>query len=155
MENIRATNLKKLIADAFDGSHTALSEKCGISISQIGQYLSGYRNIGEKTARRIEQAAGKIPGWLDGNKGMPNNDFEHGLSQQMKRVIFLMEGLDDRGQGKVLDAVVDAVELYAAHKKRIQAHPVHLEQVQIVQEDWITNESSPIHQKDNPRHKGK
>jgi SOS-response transcriptional repressor LexA len=34
-------------------------------LTQLGQYLGGYRNLGEKTARKIEQGAKKPQGWLD------------------------------------------------------------------------------------------
>jgi len=37
-----------------------------VSLSQIGQWLSGERNISELAARRIEAAARKPVGWLDG-----------------------------------------------------------------------------------------
>jgi len=65
MENIRVRRLRVLLAETFSGSQTALAKRTGISLSQIGQYFCGYRNIGEKVARKIEQGAGKPPGWLD------------------------------------------------------------------------------------------
>ena len=66
MENIRIRQLRKLIAESFGGSQSALSGKTGVSLAQLGQYLSGYRNLGEKTARKIELGSGKPTGWLDG-----------------------------------------------------------------------------------------
>jgi SOS-response transcriptional repressor LexA len=57
--------LRQLLIESFSGSQTVLSKRSGISLSQLGQYLGGYRNIGEKTARKIEEAAGKPIGWLD------------------------------------------------------------------------------------------
>lgn len=52
---IRRRQLERLIRERFGGSHTALSQVSGHSLSQIGQWLSGERNMGEKSARRIEQ----------------------------------------------------------------------------------------------------
>lgn len=65
MENIRLRKLRKLISEDFNGSQSALSACTGVSLSQIGQYLGGYRNIGERTARKIELGARKKSGWLD------------------------------------------------------------------------------------------
>ena len=66
MENIRVRQLRKLIAESFGGSQSALSTRTGVSLAQLGQYLGGYRNMGEKTARKIERGASKPVGWLDG-----------------------------------------------------------------------------------------
>lgn len=65
MEHTRLRQLRKLIAESFGGSQSALSARTGVSLAQLGQYLAGYRNMGEKTARKIEQGAGKPLGWLD------------------------------------------------------------------------------------------
>jgi len=66
METPRVQRLRMLLADTFAGSQTEMAKRLGMSTSQIGQYFCGYRNIGEKVARRIEQASGKPLGWLDG-----------------------------------------------------------------------------------------
>lgn len=65
MENIRVRKLRKLITESFNGSQSVLSALTGVSLSQLGQYLCGYRNMGEKTARKIERGANKPLGWLD------------------------------------------------------------------------------------------
>jgi SOS-response transcriptional repressor LexA len=65
MENIRVKRLRKLITESFKGSQSALSALTGVSLSQLGQYLGGYRNMGEKTARKIERGSNKPDGWLD------------------------------------------------------------------------------------------
>lgn len=64
--------LKKLISEEFGNSQAALSKSSGVSTSQINQYLSGYRNIGEKAARKIEAGAGKQTGWLDQDQEKSN-----------------------------------------------------------------------------------
>ncbi|SDV49089.1 LexA family transcriptional regulator [Chitinasiproducens palmae] len=65
MENVRVRQLRNLIADRFGGSQAALCKRIGMSPSQIGQYLGGYRNLGERAARKIEDGAGLPAGWLD------------------------------------------------------------------------------------------
>lgn len=62
--NPRRSNLKQL-TDA-SGSISAFARKHGFDPTYISQMLNGHRNIGEKTARKLEVAAGKPPGWLDG-----------------------------------------------------------------------------------------
>ena len=41
--------------------------KCNLTETYIRQLTGGHRNIGEKTARKIERAAGIASGWLDGD----------------------------------------------------------------------------------------
>jgi len=65
MNDNRVRRLRQLLTEVFNGSQTELSKRSGISLAQLGQYFSGYRNMGEKVARRIEDAAGKPRGWLD------------------------------------------------------------------------------------------
>lgn len=55
--------MQMLVQEA--GSQKKLADAGGCSPAQIGQYLSGNRNIGSKFARRIEEAMGRPPGWLD------------------------------------------------------------------------------------------
>jgi len=63
MGSTRTAQLRRLITEF--GGQTALSAKVGVSPAQLGQYLGGYRNLGEKVARKIEHGAGKPVGWLD------------------------------------------------------------------------------------------
>lgn len=65
----RMANLKRLIEDRFHGSPAEFSRASGVSLSQLGQWESGYRNLGEKAARRIEQALHLAEGFLDGPAG--------------------------------------------------------------------------------------
>jgi len=71
MENMRVRRLRELLAETFGGSQTELSRRTGVSLAQLGQYFSGYRNMGEKVARRIENGAGKPAGWLDTDASSP------------------------------------------------------------------------------------
>lgn len=61
--NPRKSRLKQLVSDAE--SISAFARKYGFDPTYISQMLHGHRNIGEKTARKIEQATGKPLGWLD------------------------------------------------------------------------------------------
>lgn len=65
---IRRTNLNSLVAEA--GSQVAVAKKIGKDKNQIHQWLldpgaPGARNIGPRSARELEAAFGKPPGWLD------------------------------------------------------------------------------------------
>jgi phage repressor protein C with HTH and peptisase S24 domain len=59
---IRRERLRLLVSEV---SQTELSKRARMSLSQIGQWLSGERNISEMSARRIEIAASKARGWMD------------------------------------------------------------------------------------------
>lgn len=65
----RRERLRHLIDIRFDGSQTSFRDATGISLSQLGQWLNqhldGSRNMGEKSARRIEQKCLLPIGWLD------------------------------------------------------------------------------------------
>lgn len=67
---IRRKNLLKLIKDRFDQSQSNFSDVTGISLSQLGQWLSDensahLRNMSERSARKIEQKCALPDGWLD------------------------------------------------------------------------------------------
>lgn len=62
----RKTNLIKILGK-FD-SQRDFAEFIGIDPSQISQYVNGTRNLGEKTARRIEIKLGLAPYWFDTNQ---------------------------------------------------------------------------------------
>lgn len=70
MRSIRNKNLLALIDEKYNGSQQLFSERTGISLSQIGQWLANpdnlnSRNMTEKSARRIEEACGVKSGSLD------------------------------------------------------------------------------------------
>lgn len=61
---VRRERLRQLVAEV---SQSDLGKAAKMSLSQIGQWLSGERNISEASARRLEKAARKPVGWLDGS----------------------------------------------------------------------------------------
>ena len=63
-ENRRA-NLPRLIDLKYHGQKKALANALDCLASQVSQWLSGNRNMGEASARRIEFVAGMPAGWLD------------------------------------------------------------------------------------------
>lgn len=63
--SIRKASLASLVKE--NGGVTAFSKMTGISLTYISQMLNGHRNIGEKTARKLELAANKPTGWMDGD----------------------------------------------------------------------------------------
>lgn len=66
MQTIEKTRLARLNLLALEaGSQKALADRIGCSPAQLGQYMSGFRNIGARFARRAEKAAEKPAGWMD------------------------------------------------------------------------------------------
>lgn len=63
----RRERLREILKDV---SAAELSRRSGIAASLISRYLyepetKGQKNLGEENARKLETAAGKLPGWLD------------------------------------------------------------------------------------------
>lgn len=71
--NNRISRLKLLIDNQFNGSQAEFARKSGINPSQVTQWLSGYRNLGEKVARKIEVTLDLPHNWLD-EKNISNGD---------------------------------------------------------------------------------
>ena len=72
MGSVRRNNLRRLIDEEYQGIVQRLAEQVGMPHSQVFRVLrekegSNQRKIGEKLARRIEDACGKSAGWLDQN----------------------------------------------------------------------------------------
>lgn len=68
VQKLRLQNLKSLLDElrSIGLSKIEASEMFGFkNSSYLSQMLSGHRTIGEKTARKIEKAAGKAHLWLD------------------------------------------------------------------------------------------
>ena len=78
ISQIRADNIRIIIATRYFGNQTKFSVDAKKSVTQINQYLNGYRNLGEKTARAIEEAVGLPKGWLDVEH--PKNDSADGVT---------------------------------------------------------------------------
>ncbi len=60
---IRLQNLKRLVAECH--SQQAFADSAGLTVQYLNQLLMGHRNIGEKTARKLERTLRLDPGWLD------------------------------------------------------------------------------------------
>lgn len=65
----RQQKLKQLIDEQFAGSQADFCRKAELQPAQVNQWLTGYRNLGEKAARKIESKIGLKPFWLDSNLG--------------------------------------------------------------------------------------
>lgn len=70
MTTTRLNNLQRLIDKRFKGKDSDFAKAANVSASQISQWRSGYRNLGEKVARGIEESLNLPVGYLDreGNK---------------------------------------------------------------------------------------
>jgi plasmid maintenance system antidote protein VapI len=63
MTEIRKLNLEKM-SECY-GSQVALASVLNSTTARISHLLTGYRNIGEKTARKFELLLQKPLGWMD------------------------------------------------------------------------------------------
>lgn len=63
MTEIRLHNLRRIVS-RYE-TQQAVASEVGLSGQYLNQLLSGHRNLGEKTARKIERALRLTPGELD------------------------------------------------------------------------------------------
>lgn len=97
IQKIRLENFKGLLKEFKSKSKAA--EKLGFRVSYISQILSGYRSIGEKTARKVERNSGRPHMWLDQ---------EEGLSPKQQEVIGKIKNFPDEHL-YALSAFVDSL----------------------------------------------
>jgi len=91
---IRLARLRELINDRFDKSPAKFSQAAGVSLSQLGQYQSGYRSFGEQTARRIERKLNLPNGWLDRRLDE--------LNETERQLLNLFRGMSIEHQAKLM-----------------------------------------------------
>ncbi len=75
LNELRRQNLLLIIADVFGGRQIDLAKRMGRGQAQITQWKSPENGIHERSARLIEQAAGKPAGWMD----LPHDSGHEGL----------------------------------------------------------------------------
>ena len=109
IKQIRLENLKALIEQmGGHGAQRKLSDVTGISSQYINNLLRGDRVIGEKTARKIEQALKLPDGWMDRSSDVqkPANYVE--LDEEVLRLAFVIQSLSSKDRA-VLQALVDSL----------------------------------------------
>ncbi len=66
LQLVRRANLRKLLAERFDGNQAAMSRKLEYAgRASLSLLVSGERPITERTARRVEEMLKLPPGWMD------------------------------------------------------------------------------------------
>jgi len=108
---IRLNNLRRLVA-GYE-SQQAFAEVAGLSVQYLNQLLGGHRNIGEKTARKIEVALRLEVGWLDRGAERREdqvgaNDREAGLSRRALMVAQMFDQLAPEQQD-AMQTLLDAL----------------------------------------------
>ncbi len=65
--NHRSIKLRELIDSdkRFAGSQKAFSDRVGLTVGQVNQWLSGHRNMKDTSAREIEKKLGYEAGWFE------------------------------------------------------------------------------------------
>ncbi|CCJ88707.1 helix-turn-helix transcriptional regulator [Cronobacter sakazakii] len=72
IHEIRRENLKEILRRYFDGKQIRLAERLEIQQNLVSRWESGAKNIGDKVARRIEEAARVESHWLDVDHQLAN-----------------------------------------------------------------------------------
>ncbi len=112
---MRRSNLQRLLL-RYDPQQ-ALADAVGLSVQYLNQLLGGHRNIGEKTARKIEKSLKLDLGWLDhGDQqdALPANQGVGGLSQRAIKVGLIFDRLSPDQQDamqKIVDALAQQTQL--------------------------------------------
>lgn len=68
IDEIRRANMRTLVATRCDGVLREFATRVGIQTAQASHINTGFRNIGDNIARRIENAFELGRGWLDLNR---------------------------------------------------------------------------------------
>ena len=103
------------MSEALPESQQALADAAGLSVQYLNQLLMGHRNMGEKTARKLEKALKLESGWFDRERDAPPRDpvaGEAGLSRRAVKVGQMFDRLSPDRQDamqKILDALAQSV----------------------------------------------
>ncbi|WP_395490859.1 helix-turn-helix domain-containing protein [Cedecea davisae] len=65
ISDIRRENLTEVIRRYFDDNQTRMAESMGVQQSVISRWVKGHRNVGNSSARKIEEVSGRPKYWLD------------------------------------------------------------------------------------------
>jgi hypothetical protein len=108
LKALRKTRLKWLVENAYtklqQQEFAALIETAP---SQLGQWLSGHRGIGEHSARRIEVQCKRARGWLDGG----GEASEPELSPMARRLGRAFDAITNAGrQNEAFTEIMDELE---------------------------------------------
>lgn len=108
-KQIRLENLKILIDQmGGHGAQRKLSDVTGISSQYINNLLRGDRVIGEKTARKIEQALQLPDGWMDRSSDVQESANDVGLDEETLRLALAIQSLSSKDRS-TLQALVDSL----------------------------------------------
>lgn len=128
----RRERLKLLIGEFSDGNQADFASKTKIKAPQINRWISNTatdrRNITEASARKLEKATGKQPGWLDlaqqstlscaEPEPAPYIEFDANI----RAVITIMKRLELKYQEKIVFAAelveADAIKTKKNHRER-------------------------------------
>ncbi len=107
----RLQNLKRLVSECH--SQQAFADSIGLSVQYLNQLLMERRNVGEKTARKIERALRLESGWLDRVANEQPSPVDATLSQKALVVGLMFDRLPPDQQAamyKVIAALAQSVD---------------------------------------------
>lgn len=121
INEIRRANMQALVATECNGVLREFAARVGIQTAQASHINTGFRNIGDNIARRIENAFGLARGWLDLNReeetlqDQPEDNHKAETSDQLSRTMnavreaYLSNSLDDTGL-QALQALLESLK---------------------------------------------
>ena len=89
---IRKKNLRRLIDDRYDGVVQRLAKDCNIQHSQLWRVLKDERvegqprYVGERLARKIEEAVGLHVGWMDQEQDRQSSEMVVSLAERIAKL---------------------------------------------------------------------
>lgn len=108
--------LRRLIAEYDAGSQTAFAKRIGVSASQINQWLSGHRKIGDAGARRIELALHLKPGHFGRTPNVLHFATAEPADSTLEQIIALARSLSPEGRYVALGALQVLAKQYPPPK---------------------------------------
>lgn len=106
--DLRRENLRRLIDEKCGGSQTQVKERTGISLSQLGQWLSGDRNMGETSARKVESRMGLPDGWMDSDEAQAGSNPPASASRAVK-MLRLVKGMSADDLAAAANVAADTI----------------------------------------------
>ncbi len=131
IDQIRLDNLETAIK--FFGSAAALASKATVNEAYLSQVRTGQldtktrkpRAMGRVTARKIDRAMEKSPGWMDTDHSENSSDAElPSADDDIQMVIKIMGATDAAGRTKIRVAAEDIRDERIAHHRRINTDKI-------------------------------
>lgn len=110
----RISLLRQLIAQFDSGNQTNFARRISVSASQVNQWLSGHRKLGDAGARRIELALNLAPGYFGRGANIINLATREPADTALQDIIALARTLSPEGKYAAIGALQVLAREYPA-----------------------------------------